>query len=364
MAKPNRTPANDTTPLVHGAATLPSVMLDDYNNEAKDKKGFIGDAANKKNFRLKLDNQRKLLRDFGRDPFGDVPTKELKKKEIDALLRGDDLLAAAAVQGAIEEFSHGFADVIRKFLNEKPWKKTERIAVGGGFRHRRMGELVIARTMLLLRENGIDIELVPIAHHPDDAGLIGSVHLMPEWMLKGHDAILAVDIGGTNVRVGVVGFGKNKGKHVSDASVKFSLIWRHADERPGRTSTVAKISELLNEMIMKAGEAKLSLAPLIGIGCPGVIEADGAIARGGQNLPGGNWESDHFNLPAALMKSIPQINDADTFIIMHNDGVVQGLSQIPLMTDKKDWAILTIGTGLGNAHFTNRSDADPIPPLK
>ena len=48
MAKPNRTPANDTTPLVHGAATLPSVMLDDYNNEAKDKKGFIGDAANKK----------------------------------------------------------------------------------------------------------------------------------------------------------------------------------------------------------------------------------------------------------------------------------------------------------------------------
>lgn len=358
MARPNRKPANDTTPLVHGAATLPSVILDDYNNEAKDRKGFIGDAANKKTFRHKLDHQRKLLKDLGRDPFGHAPTKELKKKEIDALLAGDDALATSAVIGAIEEFSRGFADVIRKFLNQKPWKKTERIAVGGGFRQRRVGELVIARTMLMLREDGIVIELVPIAHHPDDAGLIGSVHLMPEWMLKGHDAILAVDIGGTNVRVGVVQFGKNKNSQINDASVRTSVIWRHADEKPSRTSTIAKLSEMLSELIADAGNAKLSLAPLIGIGCPGVIEPDGAIARGGQNLPGGNWESDHFNLPAALMKSIPQIDGADTFVMMHNDGVVQGLSQIPLMADVSSWGILTIGTGLGNAHFKNRSRDD------
>jgi hypothetical protein len=39
---------------------------------------------------------------------------------------------------------------------------------------------------------------------------------------------------------------------------------------------------------------------------------------------------------------------------MHNDAVVQGLSELPFMQDVKQWAVLTIGTGLGNAHFTNR----------
>jgi hypothetical protein len=38
--------------------------------------------------------------------------------------------------------------------------------------------------------------------------------------------------------------------------------------------------------------------------------------------------------------------------------VVQGLSQIPHVRDYKHWAILTIGTGLGNAKFTN---IDPNP---
>jgi hypothetical protein len=39
--------------------------------------------------------------------------------------------------------------------------------------------------------------------------------------------------------------------------------------------------------------------------------------------------------------------------------VVQGLSEIPYMQDVERWGILTIGTGLGNARFSNRqSDAD------
>ena len=40
---------------------------------------------------------------------------------------------------------------------------------------------------------------------------------------------------------------------------------------------------------------------------------------------------------------------------MHNDAVVQGLSQVPFMQDVQHWAVLTIGTGLGNAHFSNRA---------
>jgi hypothetical protein len=39
---------------------------------------------------------------------------------------------------------------------------------------------------------------------------------------------------------------------------------------------------------------------------------------------------------------------------MHNDGVAQGLSEVPFMQDVERWGVLTIGTGLGNARFTNR----------
>jgi hypothetical protein len=40
--------------------------------------------------------------------------------------------------------------------------------------------------------------------------------------------------------------------------------------------------------------------------------------------------------------------------VLHNDAVVQGLSEIPFMQDVAHWGILTIGTGLGNARFSNR----------
>jgi hypothetical protein len=39
---------------------------------------------------------------------------------------------------------------------------------------------------------------------------------------------------------------------------------------------------------------------------------------------------------------------------MHNDAVLHGLSEVPFMTDADRWGVLTIGTGFGNACFTNR----------
>jgi hypothetical protein len=45
-------------------------------------------------------------------------------------------------------------------------------------------------------------------------------------------------------------------------------------------------------------------------------------------------------------------------ILLHNDAIVQGLSQVPFMADVTDWGALTIGTGLGNVRFTNRAAAE------
>jgi predicted NBD/HSP70 family sugar kinase len=43
----------------------------------------------------------------------------------------------------------------------------------------------------------------------------------------------------------------------------------------------------------------------------------------------------------------------DCAVVLHNDAVVQGLSEASFQRDVARWAVLTIGTGLGNARFTN-----------
>jgi predicted NBD/HSP70 family sugar kinase len=172
-------------------------------------------------------------------------------------------------------------------------------------------------------------------------------------MFKAHDAILAVDIGGTNIRAGIVQLNLKRAPDLSKAQVGKFELWRHGDEKLNRDDAVDGLVGMLQRLIGWAEKEDLHLAPFIGIGCPGRIEPDGSIDRGAQNLPG-NWESSRFNLPAALYKAIPEIGDFETSILMHNDAVVQGLSEVPFMQDVEKWGVFTIGTGLGNALFSNR----------
>lgn len=343
-------------PVAHGAEDLPAVTVASYNLEVRDKDGFIGDRANKSAFRDMLDDWRKRARDGGSDPLGDIATGDLSKKDVDALLDQLETEKAALVLSAIDDFSRELAGVLTRYMKEDPWKGVKKIVVGGGFKDSLSGLMAIARTGLLLKAAGMKVDVLPIEHHPDKAGLIGAVHLIPAWMLRGHDAIIAVDIGGTNIRAGIVKLNLDEKPDFSKAKVWKSDLWRHAEDEPRRTATIAYLVSMIEDLIAKAKKAKLALAPVIGIGCPGIIAADGSIARGGQNLPGGNWESTHFNLPEALRKAIPQIADHPTFVIMHNDAVVQGLSEVPRMADVDHWGAITIGTGLGNASFVRKQD--------
>jgi len=337
----------------HGASRLPSADVDSFNAELKDEDGFLGDRASKGAFRKIFDRWRKPLRKSGEDPFGDEPSEKISKKTLDDMLVGDDTEASAVVHSAIEEFAQELAYVTRRFLKTKAWAKTERIVVGGGFRDSRLGELAIARADIILKSEGLEIGMLPIRSHPDEAGLIGALHLAPSWIFEAYDSILAVDIGGTNIRCGVVETRWKKAKDLSKASVWKSDLWRHADDEPTREGAVKRLTKMLKDLIAAADTDGLKLAPFIGIACPGVIKEDGSIEKGAQNLPG-NWESSKFNLPASLIEGIPAIGEHDTAILMHNDGVVQGLSEVPFMQDVERWGVLTIGTGLGNARFTNR----------
>jgi hypothetical protein len=348
--------ASNTLPAVvaHGAARLPAVQVDDYNVELQDDEGFIGDRASKNAFRDIVSHWRTVLQNAGVDPLGEEDTQALSKKALDECLTRGDPKAAGIVQGAIEEFSQEFAVVIRRFLKLKAWKDTPRFVIGGGFRASRIGEIVIGRTAVILKADDIDVDLIPIHNDPDEAGLLGAVHLAPIWMFKAFDAILAVDIGGTNIRAGIVQLNLKKSADLSKTKVwKFSL-WRHGDEEDvNRESAVETLAKMLKGLIAAAHKKRLKIAPFIGIGCPGVIREDGSIEKGAQNLPG-NWESSKFHLPTKLHEFIPTIGDDETSVVMHNDAVVQGLSEVPFMKKEESWGVFTIGTGLGNARFTNR----------
>jgi hypothetical protein len=346
------------SPFTHGAKDLSRVVVDAYNAELRTAEGFLGDRASKRAFQSILEDWRERMRKAGEDPLGETPTDEISRKALDKLLSDGDAEAAGLIHGAIEDFSQELAAVIRRFLRLKEWKQTERIVIGGGLRQSRIGELAIGRTAVILKTGGSgEIELRPIRHRSDHAGLIGCVQLVPSWILAGHDSILAVDIGGSNIRAGLVELRTKKRADLSAAEVSRFELWRHCEDQPKREDAVARLLEILTDLIKRAAKDGLTLAPFVGIGCPGVIRPDGSIERGGQNLPG-NWESKGFNLPRRVREAIPKIGDHDTVVVMHNDAVVQGLSELPEMQDVEHWGVLTIGTGLGNAHFTNRKDAD------
>jgi len=345
----------DTNPLpMHGAKRLPSVEVDSYNLEIEDEEGFVGDRASKTAFTAILDKWREPLRKLDDDPFGEKPSEDISKKKLIALLMEGDPEAAGLVHGAIEDFAQELTAVIRRFLRAKGWRDTEAIVVGGGFLSGRVGEIALGRAGLLLRaKDEKAVTLTPINHHPDSAGLIGALHLLPSWMIEAYDGIVAVDIGGTNIRAGVVLSNLKKSADLAKAQVWKSQLWRHADEEPSRDGAIERLVEMLEGLIAKAGKESLQLAPVIGIGCPGVIREDGSIEAGAQNLPG-NWESSRFNLANAIREALPKIGKHETAVIIHNDAVVQGLSELPAMTEHERWGVLTVGTGLGNARFTNR----------
>ncbi|MCK0198342.1 ROK family protein [Ancylobacter sp. 6x-1] len=354
MSKSRTAQQASVAPLAgHGSTRLPAVEVDGYNSQLRDEEGFVGDKARRAAFFEGLDTWRELAARKGKDLFDDTPTSELSKRSLDKTFLEGNVRGQAVMLSAIEDYAQQLATVARRLLRTKEWRDTQRIAVGGGLRASRFAEIAIARTELLLRQAGTEIELAPIRHDPDEAGLIGAVHLAPSWMFGGHDSIVAVDIGGSNIRAGIVELNAKKKPDLSAVAVNASELWRHADEEVDRAAAIERLVDMLNGLIAGAEKSGMQLAPFIGIGCPGAIAPDGSIEEGAQNLPG-NWSSSRFNLPEALREAIPAIRGDETVVVMHNDAVVQGLSQRPFMADVEGWGVLTIGTGLGNAHFTNR----------
>jgi hypothetical protein len=267
-------------------AQIGAINVDTYNAELRDSEGLIGDRASKRAFLELLDGWRKRLRQIGEDPLGDRPTTEISKKQLDKILRQGEPEAAGLVHGAVEEFAQELAGVTLRLLKLHEWRDTQRIVVGGGFRASRIGELAIGRASVLLKTKGHDIGFRPIRHHPDEAGLIGTAHLLPPRTYPGYESMLAVDIGGASIRAGIVKFNLKKADDLSATRVFAFASWRHRQAKPTRDQAVEHLAHMLRGLIRRAVKKGLRLAPYVGIGCPGLICGDGSIQRGGQNLPG------------------------------------------------------------------------------
>ncbi|MEH3085101.1 MAG: ROK family protein [Xylophilus ampelinus] len=335
---------------------LPAVRIGGYSLELRDRDGLMGDRASQTAFREMLDAWRQRHGTSSDDPLGHADTDALGKDDIDRAARQAGTAAARAIGSASEEFAHELAHVVRAFRRQPAWRGVERIVVGGGFQESAVGEEAVARAGEILHTLGVDAGLRLLRHHADEGGLVGWLHLAPPAALQAHDAILAVDIGGTNVRCGIVEHRRDRAADLSQARVAAREKWRHADDRPTRAEFVAGIADLVERMAREAERAGLRLAPFVGIACPGQVLPDGSIARGAQNLPG-RWDDGRFHLPRSLARRLPRIDGAAPEVRMHNDAVVQGLSELPFMQDVRRWAVLTIGTGLGNACYGNRRPA-------
>ncbi|MDH5833469.1 ROK family protein [Luteimonas kalidii] len=350
MARDDRAPSARDDRGQHNAVQLPGLRIDHYNLRLRDPdgEGFVGDRASQTAFRTLLDTAR---RDHlsGEDPFGKTPSSELGKQKVDLVLVGGDPDAAHAVHLAVEEYARRLRYVVQVFLAQPQWTGVERIVLGGGFPEHETGGLALRRAMRLLELADTSATLHPLRHDADEGGLLGWAPLLPDEA-RGHQAFLAVDVGGTNLRCGIVEHGLHKDDTGGKARVVESLKWRHADDGPSREDAVVRLAAMLNALAAFAATLGLRLAPFVGIACPGQVEADGSLSAGAQNLPG-DWERP-FHLPDALSTLLHPVDGRIPRVVMHNDAVVQGLSELRRMRKARRWAVLTIGTGLGNASYT------------
>ena len=302
----------------HGQECLPGVWVDAYNADLRAEGGFVGDRAS--GARLPGDPRRPACaaeeRGSGPRSASGRPRRSTCP-ELDRLLREGDAATTRLLAAAIDAFATEFAAVTRRFLSTDEWAGTQHVVVGGGLRGSRLGEMAIARAAELLAADGAGgVELRAIHHHPDEAGLVGSVHLVSPARLMPFTAMLAVDIGGTKARAGLIALRHAVADDLSAAVVVASDVWAHAAEGPSRDEAVRQIVCMLRAMVAGAEARGLRLAPVVGIGCPGLIRGDGSIARGGHNLPG-DWEHPGFNLPQEIAAALPELGGAPTHVVLH-----------------------------------------------
>ncbi|MFH1501134.1 MAG: ROK family protein [archaeon] len=134
--------------------------------------------------------------------------------------------------------------------------------------------------------------------------------------------VIAVDLGGTNLRVALV----KKGK-----------ILKYIKKDTPKTK-----NELIKMLVDTISEMDTKKVRGIGVGCPGPLDAEKGIILNPPNLPFKN-----FNLQKYLVSRFKKK------VVIENDANCVALAEAKLGVKKKNFFILTIGTGVGGGIIIN-----------
>ena len=151
-------------------------------------------------------------------------------------------------------------------------------------------------------------------------------------MAKTEKYAVGVDLGGTNIKIGIV---SDKGKLVKSISIK-----TEADCGPKNV-----IANIIKGVELTLAKNKLKIQG-IGIGCPGVVSIKKGIVENAPNLPG--WKN---------VKLGPIIKEKFGYKVhLENDANAAAIGELIFGAGKKidSFVMVTLGTGVGGGIVFNK----------
>ena len=151
-------------------------------------------------------------------------------------------------------------------------------------------------------------------------------------MAKTEKYAVGVDLGGTNIKIGIV---SDKGKLVKSISIK-------TEADCGPKNVIANIVKGVETILAKN---KLKIQG-IGIGCPGVVSIKKGIVENAPNLPG--WKN---------VKLGPIIKEKFGYKVhLENDANAAAIGELMFGAGKKfdSFVMVTLGTGVGGGIVFNK----------
>ncbi|MBE0551911.1 MAG: ROK family protein [Ignavibacterium sp.] len=151
-------------------------------------------------------------------------------------------------------------------------------------------------------------------------------------MAKIEKYAIGVDLGGTNIKIGIV---SDKGKLVKSISIK-------TEADCGPKSVIANIIKGIETILIKN---KLKIQG-IGIGCPGVVSTKKGIVENAPNLPG--WKNVKLG-PIVKEKFGHKVH-------LENDANAAAIGELMFGAGKKfdSFVMVTLGTGVGGGIVFNK----------
>jgi glucokinase len=143
---------------------------------------------------------------------------------------------------------------------------------------------------------------------------------------------IGVDLGGTNIKIGIV---TDKGKLIKKTSIK-------TEAEAGPKKVISNIQKGIEEILI---QNKYKIQG-IGIGCPGVVSTKKGIVENAPNLPG--WKN---------IKLGPIIkNKFDYKVHLENDANAAAIGELIFGAGKKldSFIMVTLGTGVGGGIVFNK----------